>query len=76
VRPLGRFVGMYVVRGGFLDGWRDSFWPCSMATMCSCVRPRSGRSEAVMPGRERVLSRMRPSGSLHLGNYLARWPTG
>ena len=23
-----------------------------------------------MPGRERVLSGMRPSGSLHLGNYL------
>jgi glycosyltransferase involved in cell wall biosynthesis len=22
VRPLGRFLGMYVVRGGFLDGWR------------------------------------------------------
>jgi glycosyltransferase involved in cell wall biosynthesis len=22
VRPLGRFLGMYVVRAGFLDGWR------------------------------------------------------
>jgi glycosyltransferase involved in cell wall biosynthesis len=22
VRPLGRFLGMYVARGGFLDGWR------------------------------------------------------
>jgi len=22
VRPLGRFFGMYVARGGFLDGWR------------------------------------------------------
>jgi len=22
VRPLGRFLGMYVWRGGFLDGWR------------------------------------------------------
>jgi glycosyltransferase involved in cell wall biosynthesis len=22
LRPLGRFVSMYVVRGGFLDGWR------------------------------------------------------
>jgi glycosyltransferase involved in cell wall biosynthesis len=22
LRPLGRFIGMYIVRGGFLDGWR------------------------------------------------------
>jgi len=22
LRPLGRFLGMYVVRRGFLDGWR------------------------------------------------------
>jgi hypothetical protein len=22
VRPLGRFLGMYVARAGFLDGWR------------------------------------------------------
>jgi hypothetical protein len=22
LRPLGRFLAMYVVRGGFLDGWR------------------------------------------------------
>ena len=22
LRPLGRFLGMYVLRAGFLDGWR------------------------------------------------------
>jgi hypothetical protein len=22
VRPFGRFLGMYVARAGFLDGWR------------------------------------------------------
>ena len=31
-------------------GGGDSFWPCSMATMCSCVRPRSGRERGADAG--------------------------
>jgi glycosyltransferase involved in cell wall biosynthesis len=30
-RPLGRFLGMYVVRAGFLDGWRGFLLACLYA---------------------------------------------
>jgi hypothetical protein len=77
-RPVGRFLGMYVARAGFLDGWRGFLWRRSMLTMCSCDRPRSGRGRG---GDDRQGARAvgdAPSGRLHLGNYLgalANWVT-
>src|SRR4029453_13693694 len=63
---------------GRLPGWVEGI-PSGRALWLLCVHAFGqdlGESEALMPGRERVLSGMRPSGSLHLGNYLgalANW---
>ena len=44
VRPLGRFLAMYVVRGGFLDGWRGIRAGRALRLLrVPAYRPRSGR---------------------------------
>src|SRR5688572_31729068 len=50
---------------------------CALRVLClRPVRESLGESEILMPKRDRVLSGMRPTGKLHLGNYLgalANW---